>query len=73
MEPLQDRLNGDLQGQFGSLKHLLLDGSGVLTVEYDTTVSNLTVRIDRDKLFSHGQPARVVSFAAYIYGVVLPM
>jgi dipeptidyl-peptidase-3 len=28
-----------------------------LTVEYNPTVSRLTLKVDRDKLLSHGQPA----------------
>ncbi|KAJ6084950.1 hypothetical protein N7499_004579 [Penicillium canescens] len=44
-------------GQFAILKHLLVDGGGVLTVDYDATASILTVAIDRTKLHSCGQPA----------------
>ncbi|KAF9887731.1 hypothetical protein FE257_009684 [Aspergillus nanangensis] len=44
-------------GQFAMLKYLLLGGDGVLSIEHDTELSNLTVRVNRDKMRSHGQPA----------------
>ncbi|OBT61231.1 hypothetical protein VE03_09671 [Pseudogymnoascus sp. 23342-1-I1] len=45
------------RAHFAILKHLLQDGEGVLRVEHDSVASNLTVRVDRSKILSHGKPA----------------
>ncbi|EKJ79605.1 hypothetical protein FPSE_00290 [Fusarium pseudograminearum CS3096] len=39
------------------LHHLLLDGDGVLAVEYGAQEGTLTVRVDKSKLLSHGKPS----------------
>ncbi|PVH81243.1 dipeptidyl peptidase III [Cadophora sp. DSE1049] len=43
-------------GHFAILKHLVLSGGGVMRVERDAASSNLTVRVDRSKILSHGKP-----------------
>lgn len=45
------------QAHWAILKHLLIDGGGVLTVEHDTKADNLTVKVDRSKMLSHGKPS----------------
>ncbi|KAJ8059299.1 hypothetical protein OCU04_012263 [Sclerotinia nivalis] len=45
------------QAHFSILKHLLQDGNGVIQVIHNATTSNLTVRIDRNKILSDGKPA----------------
>ncbi|KAI0545209.1 dipeptidyl peptidase III [Xylaria curta] len=39
------------------LKHLLLDGGGVLSVVHDVCSERLTVKVDRSKMLSHGKPS----------------
>ncbi|KAI9780926.1 MAG: hypothetical protein M1816_002618 [Peltula sp. TS41687] len=45
------------QGKFAILKHLLLDGNGVMTVEHDAAAKTIHVRVDRSKITSHGKPS----------------
>lgn len=45
------------QGYFAIFKHLLQDGKGVVTVDFDREASSLAVRIDRSKIISCGKPA----------------
>lgn len=53
----KDLLKHAQKGQFSILKHLLVDGGGVLAVEYDAAQSVLTVAVDRAKIASCGQPS----------------
>lgn len=39
------------------MKHLLLDGGGVLTVDFDSKADSLTVKVNRSKMLSHGKPS----------------
>ncbi|KAM3477702.1 hypothetical protein MY5147_002552 [Beauveria neobassiana] len=45
------------QAHFSLFKHLLQDGSGVIRVDHNPSSSNLTVRVDKSKMQSHGKPA----------------
>ncbi|PMB73148.1 putative dipeptidyl peptidase 3 [Beauveria bassiana] len=45
------------QAHFSIFKHLLQDGSGVIRVDHNPSSSNLTVRVDKSKMQSHGKPA----------------
>jgi dipeptidyl-peptidase-3 len=45
------------QGYFAIFKHLLLEGNGVLTVQWDAETSQLSVKADRNKILSDGKPA----------------
>ncbi|KAF1738926.1 putative dipeptidyl peptidase 3 [Beauveria bassiana] len=45
------------QAHFSIFKHLLQDGSGVIRVDHNSSSSNLTVRVDKSKMQSHGKPA----------------
>ncbi|KAI4681754.1 uncharacterized protein J4E84_007349 [Alternaria hordeiaustralica] len=45
------------QGYFAIFKHLLLEGNGVLTVQWDAKTSHLSVKADRSKILSDGKPA----------------
>ncbi|CAN9409337.1 unnamed protein product [Alternaria alternata] len=44
------------QGYFAIFKHLLQDGEGVVTVDFDGKAS-LVVKVDRSKIMSSGKPA----------------
>lgn len=52
-------MNSDLyqQAHFAILKCLLQDGDGFLKVECDVAQKKLTVRVDRNRIISHGKPA----------------
>lgn len=41
---------------FAILKQLVLDGGGVITIDHDVERKSLHVRVDRDKIISHGKP-----------------
>ncbi|PVH84998.1 dipeptidyl peptidase III [Cadophora sp. DSE1049] len=45
------------RAHFATLKCLLLDGDGFMTVDYDAADEKLIVRIDRNKIVSHGKKA----------------
>jgi dipeptidyl-peptidase-3 len=45
------------QGYFAIFKHLLQDGDGVVSVDFDAKASHLVVRIDRSKIIASGKPA----------------
>lgn len=45
------------RAHFAILKCLLLSGGGFLTVIHDKPGQNLTVRVDRSKISTHGKPA----------------
>ncbi|KAK4184648.1 peptidase family M49-domain-containing protein [Podospora australis] len=42
--------------EFAILKHVQLHGGGVLDIEHDPGAATLTVKVDRNKLLSHGKP-----------------
>lgn len=39
------------------LQCLLVDGGGVIAITHDKETQNLTVRVDRSKIVTHGKPA----------------
>jgi dipeptidyl-peptidase-3 len=45
------------QARFAIFKHLLKDGEGVISVHHDPAKQTLQVRVDRDKILTHGKPA----------------
>ncbi|KAI9842894.1 MAG: hypothetical protein M1837_006726 [Sclerophora amabilis] len=45
------------RANFAILKHLLLDGDGVLMVEHDPVAETVHIRVDRSKITSHGKPS----------------
>lgn len=50
-------LNLAEQAHFATLKCLVTDGGGVMTVECDVQQQTLIVHVDRSKIISHGKPA----------------
>jgi dipeptidyl-peptidase-3 len=45
------------QAHFATLKCLLLEGDGFLTVECEPSHEKLIIRVDRNRIISHGKPA----------------
>ncbi|TGJ79176.1 hypothetical protein E0Z10_g9592 [Xylaria hypoxylon] len=45
------------RAHFAILKCLLIDGDGVIAITHDKQTQNLTVRVDRSKIATHGKPA----------------
>lgn len=49
--------NIPLKANFAILKHLLLDGDGVLTGKLNAQEKTVHVHVDRSKILSHGKPS----------------
>ncbi|KAI1147263.1 peptidase family M49-domain-containing protein [Nemania diffusa] len=45
------------RAHFAMLQCLLVDGGGVIAITHDKETQNLTVRVDRSKIVTHGKPA----------------
>ncbi|KAI9890353.1 MAG: hypothetical protein M1814_004263 [Vezdaea aestivalis] len=45
------------RAHFAILKYLLLKGDGFMEIDFDPSQERLTVRVDRERIVSHGKPA----------------
>ncbi|ATY60925.1 dipeptidyl peptidase III [Cordyceps militaris] len=54
---LRQTANTKPKANFAILKHLLLDGGGVISVKHNQETTTVEVSVDRSKISSHGRPS----------------